>query len=169
MGKQVGVALQVQQPALIAGNTIALAFPALAVTFQVSVFDLDARSVPRPQWTVSRTRPVHGFSLRFLWRLLDGHLVGRQGLAPEPVEPGTHLAKPHWIDVVDVAGALRLGANQMRLAQHLEMLGDSRLGDRYLPRDFSHRTRAGRDQLKDHTARRIAKGGKLGAISSHDL
>jgi hypothetical protein len=68
--------------------------------------------------------------------LLDGDLVGRQRFAPEPVEPSTHLAKPVWIDVVDVARTLRLGTDQARFAQYLEVLGNSRLRDRNLPGNF---------------------------------
>ena len=44
MDKEIGVAPQVQRPAPIAADTIAFAFPALAVTFQVSMFNLDARA-----------------------------------------------------------------------------------------------------------------------------
>src|SRR4051812_30945401 len=46
-GHQVGIPLEVQRPTLIAGNSVALAFPAFAVALQIAVLDLDAGAVSR--------------------------------------------------------------------------------------------------------------------------
>src|ERR1700722_1148821 len=46
-GHQICVPLEVERPAPIAGDTIAHTFPAIAMAFQVSVLNLDARSLWR--------------------------------------------------------------------------------------------------------------------------
>src|SRR5438132_8176399 len=43
--EQVGVALEVERPALGAGDALADALPALAVTVEVAVLELDARAL----------------------------------------------------------------------------------------------------------------------------
>src|SRR3954452_16747415 len=90
-----------------------------------------------------------------LHSFFDGRLVSCQRAAPEPVKPGAHLADSRWIDVINVAGPLWLGTNQTRFAQHLQMLGDGRLGDCQFSGDFNDRARPRTHQFEYSSAGRI--------------
>jgi len=77
----------------------------------------------------------------------------------ELVEPGVDVAKRFVRDRVEAARAVRSHRGETVVPQHLEVLGDGRLGDAELALDhLAERTRgelAVSEQLKDAAAHRI--------------
>ena len=66
--------------------------------------------------------------------------------APEAVKPGTNLAEPMRVYVIDVARPPRLGANKLRVAEHFEMLRDGRTRDRKMLGQRPYRAGMRREQ-----------------------
>src|SRR5688572_20567397 len=79
--------------------------------------------------------------------------------APKLIEPRVDRLERSRIDGVESAIPVRPNAGEARLAQHLEVLGDRRLGDPELAvHDLDDRARsplAAREQLEDAAAHRI--------------
>ena len=60
--------------------------------------------------------------------MLDKVLVGGQGVVPERVELGAHLAQPVLVDAVDAPRAGALVKNQAGVLEDLQVLGDGWAG-----------------------------------------
>ena len=71
--------------------------------------------------TSEYSRPERATLLKLAHASIEAAVEGREF---QLEAPSAHLAEPRWIDVINVAGTLRLGTNQKRFAQHLQMLGD---------------------------------------------
>ena len=89
---------------------------------------------------------------------------------------GVGLAQPvvHWEQALEVkprrtALAVAFAADQARSLQHLEVLGDRRLGERGGRREFHHASFAGCEALEDRTAGGVGKSpeGAAQGVSSH--
>jgi hypothetical protein len=97
-------------------------------------------------------------------RLVDG----RERPIPEPVEVGAQRIDSVRVQLVEPPGAALAVDHQAGLLEHLEVLGDSRPGDRELPGNLPYRPRTIRQQLEDRPSGRIAQRvHSVPSVSSH--
>ncbi|SJM28416.1 hypothetical protein BQ8482_110346 [Mesorhizobium delmotii] len=94
---------------------------------------------------------------------------GVERVPPHLVEPGTHLAETMRVDMVDIAGAARLGADQPCLLQHLQMMRDRGLRHRQGSSEVRHRTRPFGHKLEYLSARGVGQCDHTCIIISHGL
>src|SRR5205823_4407803 len=92
-----------------------------------------------------------GSALLVLGRLLEALQTGRYDLGEEAVQVG----QPLWAHAVQATRAVAALADQARLPEHLEVLGDRGLGDGEARGDLAGTSLAGGQQAQDLSPRRL--------------
>src|SRR6266567_5116221 len=110
------------------------------------------------------------WSCDLLFALFGGGLERRQGSVPEPVEVRAQRAHPVRVELVDAAGSQLAVADETRLLEDLQMLGDRRPADRQLGRQLADGAWPLTDPLEDRPTRGVAESReavRLRTVSCH--
>src|SRR5919106_5187334 len=94
---------------------------------------------------------------RLLCWLLDGHLVSRQSLAPEPIEFRAKAGQPIGIDSVNALFAGRRIDHEAGVFEYFQVLRDRRPADRQGTSQLTNRARMLDQQLEDRAPGRVAE------------